>query len=235
MADGRAIAGALVPELVAAGAVAVVLTGSHARGEAGEGSDVDVVVVGQGPEYLLDVREGVLIAQSWSTEADHRRHMDSPHEAGAYVPGWRDAVILHDPDGVAAGLQRNAADWTWDSIGDRADAYVTKEVTGLAEEVAKLRAALAVGRPLTAAVQRDLLAVRLARIMAVHLRLLYGSENGLHELVAERMGDNWRRAQEAAFAADHEAAIRLYRMAAGVVAPLLDVRQRAVVDLVLDA
>ena len=156
--------------------------------------------------------------------------MDGPREVGAYVPGWREAVILHDPDGAADRLQQEAFAWTWARLGDRADGYVARALTGLAEEVAKLRASLARGRTLTAAVQRDLLAIGLAPIMAVHLRLLYGSENVMHAQVGERMGDDWRRAQAGAFAADCDAAIQLYRIAADAVAPLLG--QRAVVELV---
>src|SRR5919106_3156842 len=43
----------IVRELVAEGAAAVVLAGSHARGEAGELSDVDLYAIGNGPHYTL--------------------------------------------------------------------------------------------------------------------------------------------------------------------------------------
>lgn len=80
-------------------------------------------------------------------------------------------------------------------------------------------------RALTAAVQRDLLALRLASILAVHHRLLYGSENILWEQVGERMSEEWRRAQAAAFNTAGEsletscaAALRLFRLATDSVA-----------------
>lgn len=99
----------------------------------------------------------------------------------------------------------------------------------------KLGAALEHGRTLTAAVMRYLLAVRLAPILAVHQRLLYGSENMLWDRVGEAMGEEWRSAQAAALSIGGEsfeescaAAFRLFAIAAETVRPLLDERQLAV-------
>jgi hypothetical protein len=233
----RDLAERLAPEMVERGALAVVLTGSHARGDATEASDLDLIGVGDGPAYLLEVREGVLVAQSWASEHEHGARMGRPGQIGSAVPGWREAVILHDSAGIAAGLQRGALDWTWGPHAERCDAWVAEQVAGLAEEVGKLAAALDHrGRTLMAAVQRDLLALRLAPVLAVHLRLLYGSENVLWERVGGLMGGEWRAAQAAAFGTGGQsfaescaAAFRLYRLAADRVASLLDGRQAAVV------
>ena len=232
----RDLAERLVPELVERGALAVALTGSHARGEATEASDLDLIVVGDGPAYMLEVREGVLVAQAWASEQEHRARLAHPGQVGSAVPGWSEAVILHDSDGVAARLQREAVGWTWEPHAEECDAWVADEVTGLAEEVHKLAAALQAGTTLTAAVQRDLLALRLAPILAVRLRLLYGSENLLWDRIGELMGADWRAAQAAAFSTGGEsfedscaAALQLYRMAEERAAPLLDDRQAAVV------
>jgi hypothetical protein len=233
----RDLAGRLVPELVERGARAVALTGSHAPGDATAASDLDLIVVGDGPAYLLEVHEGVLVAQAWASELEHRARLTRPGQVGSAVPGWRQAVILHDPHGTAAQLQREATDWTWEPHAEECDAWVAEEVTGLAEEVHKFAAALEAGRTLTAAVQRDLLALRLAPILAVRLRLLYGSENLLWDRVGELIGADWRAAQAAAFSTGGEsfeescaAALRLYRMAAEWVVPLLDGRQATVID-----
>ena len=56
-------------------------------------------------------------------------------------------------------------------------------VTGYAEEVHKLAAALRNGNRPLAAVQRSLL--------AVHRRILYGSENRLWDLASGVMGEEW--------------------------------------------
>ena len=238
----RDLAERLASELVERGALAVAITGSHARGDATKASDLDLMAVGQGPAYLLEVREGVLVAQSWASEQEHRARLASPGHVGSVVPGWREALILHDPDGIAARLQREAIDWSWDPHAGRCDEWAAEQVAGLAEEVRKLASALGRDRELMAAVQRDLLALRLAPILAVRLRLLYGSENALWERVGELMGAEWREAQGAAFSTGGQglgescaAALRLYGLAAGRVAPLLDDRQAAVVETALAA
>lgn len=240
--DARELAQQLVPELVAGGARAVALTGSYARGDATDGSDLDLMVVGEGPDYLLDVRNGVLIAQSWALEETHRRQFTSPRDVGSAVPGWREAIILHDPEGVAADLQQAARAWNWEQLGDRLDEWVSEQLIGFAEEVQKLVAALDQRRMLMAAVQRDILALRLARILAVHHRLLYGSENDLWEQVGRRMDSEWQRTQASAFSASGEdfeascaAALHLFRLATNLVAPSLDQRQSAVLQRALAA
>lgn len=225
----------LVAELIQDGAEAVVLTGSHARGTATDASDLDFVVIGDGPSYLLDVREGVLVAQAWANVDEHRRRLSEPGEVGTAVPGWREAVLLHDPDAVAATLKQEALDWSWEQVEDHCDRWVAEKLIGYAEEVQKLVAAMRDERKLIAAVQRDLLAVRLAPILAVHQRLLYGTENVLWDRVGDAMGLEWRQEQAAALATGGEsfeqsciAALCLFRLAVAAVQPLLDDRQLAV-------
>ena len=228
--------------LVAEGSRAVVLTGSHARSAAGPHSDVDVtaIVDRTPPEDRMEVLGGELFSIAWHTVDEERAAMRNPARAGAAVPAWRAVQVLHDPDGIAAGLQREAREWRWDDIGDACDAWVAEQVTGFAEEVHKLVGARARGDGLSTAIQRSILALRLGPIMAVAERLLYESENVLWHLLDERFGDPWRSTQAAALglggrstetAAD--AALELYRLAAARVDPLLDERQRAVVERAL--
>jgi len=227
----------LVPGLVDREARAVVLAGSHARGDATSESDLDIVIVGVGPAYRLEAREDVLVADSWATEEGHRARLDNPSEVGNAVPGWREAVVLHDPGGIAAALREEARGWSWERLGDRCDRWVADSVVGHAEKVQKLVSALRAQSELTAVVQRGILAPRLAPTLSVHHRLLYGSENKLWDFVAEQVGDEWRHVQAAAFAIGSEslnescvAALRLFRLAAEEVRPLLDARQLAVVE-----
>jgi hypothetical protein len=215
------------------GAQAVVLAGSVVRGEAGAESDIDLYAFGPRSSYSLERHGDRLISVTWREPEAERAAFRSPGKAGAAIPAWRSARIVLDPHGVAAELQREAREWTWDAIGpERLDAYVAEEITGLAEEVHKLVASLRSGRRWTAAVQRSVLALHLAPILAVHLRLLYETENRLWDLVADAMGDVWRAAQEAAFAETLEpsclAALRLYRLAVEAVEGVLDPGQHEV-------
>lgn len=224
-------------ELAGSGARAVVLVGSHARGDAGPESDLDLLVVGPDSySWRLERREGLLVSVSSHSFEEHRRAFEDPASVCTAVPGWREAVVLHDPEGLAASLVGEAKEWTWGPLERRCDAWVAEEIAGFAEEVHKLVAALGSGSLSTAAVQRSLLAVRLAPVLAVHRRILYGSENRLWDLVSAAMGEGWREAQSAALGLGGEslertcaASLRLYGLAAGEVAPLFSGRQAAVV------
>ena len=227
----------LADELIEAGAQAVILVGSQARGDAHAHSDIDLLALGDGPGYRLVRRDGHLIALTWQTAAACRESFTQPFAVGSVVPGWRGAVLLRDPAGQAAVIQAEAQRWTWDMVAGSVDALVAEEVTGYGEEVHKLVGALAGGKSLLAAVQRDVLALRLGPIMALHHRLLYDTENRLWELVAARMGARWSAAMKRAFGLGSErfdetcaAALELYSLAAAEVWPLFDERQRAVVE-----
>lgn len=232
MSRPRELARKLVAELIHNGAEAIALTGSYSRGDATSASDIDLIVIGDGPSYLLDVHEGMLVAQAWASESEHRCRFADPGEVGTAIPGWREAVLLHDPHAVAASLKQEALDWSWKPLDDLCDAWVAERIVGYAEEAQKLVAAIANGRKLTMAVQRDLLAVHLAPILAVHHRMLYGSENALWNQVGDAMGAEWRRTQGAALSVGQEsleescaAALHLLSLAIDAVQPLLDDRQ----------
>jgi hypothetical protein len=93
------------------------------------------------------------------------------------------------------------------------------------------------GERTTASVQRSLLALRLAPVMALKRRLLYNSENQLWNILARELGAAWTEAQSDALGLGGEsveasctAALRLFALAADEVRPLLDERQLAVVE-----
>ncbi|MDP9238915.1 MAG: nucleotidyltransferase domain-containing protein [Chloroflexota bacterium] len=236
------VARAAARDLMREGARAVVLTGSHARGEAHRESDIDLVVLlprgaaSNRRPAPIQRRASFLITIAWETEASVRCAFRDPKLVGSFVPGWRDAIALDDPEGVAARLQRAAMRWRWEDIESQLDAWVAEQIAGYAEEVQKLVAALDQRNAHAAAVQRSLLALHLAKIMSVHHRILYGSENVLWDLVAERMADAWARAQARALGEQGErfedtcaAALELYRLAAAEAGRTLNRRQRAVV------
>jgi predicted nucleotidyltransferase len=232
------LAQVVVSDLVGQGAKAVVLTGSHTRGDANPLSDVDIYAIGAGPAYTLRVVRGHLVAISWRTEEEERRALHQPASAGAVVPAWRGARILHDPDGVAEDLRREAERFDWSTISVDCDKWVADATVGYAEEVLKLVAARRGNDRLLAAVQRSIMALRLPRVMAVHHRLLYETENRLWHLVAQRMGDEWAAAQAAALGLEpgedaDRAALRLFALAADEVRPLLTPSQAEVADLAL--
>lgn len=229
---------ALAETYIEHSALAVALTGSHARGDAHAESDVDLHVIGEGPEYELRRFGGVLVSTSWGTAETHRASFLNPGTAGAAVPGWRQAVIVHDPEGVAASLRERALTWDWSDIGDaELDGWVAEGLTGFAEEIHKLVVAIRLQRQTTAATQRSIMALRLAPLMSVRLRLLYDSENGLWDAVNRAMGDDWTAAQLRALGMSGEpllatcaAALRMWLLATETVLPSVSERQRSVLE-----
>lgn len=218
------------------GATTAILVGSHARGVARPESDVDLILIGEGDEYRLEVIDGELVALAWRTAEEQRERFTTAETAVAEIPAWRTSLIIRDDDGLAEVLRQEAVDWSWSLVED-ADSHVAASVTGLAEEVHKLVAALRGGRDRVAAVQRALLALQLPMAMAIHFRELYLSENDVWDLVAAAAGEQWRDAQDMAlglgdptFVAGCRAALRLYETSVALVADLLDDRQRKVTE-----
>jgi hypothetical protein len=220
------------------GALAVILTGSVARGVALPESDIDLIALGDGPAYRLSHEAGRLVSISWREPLDVLASFEDPGQAGYVVPGWRSAVALRDQTRAAQTLIEAARAWTWDRIGDeRCNAWVAEELCGYAEEVHKLAGALARHETVKAAIQRNVLAMRLARIIAVQLRLLYESENDLWDLVAAELYEPWRSVQARALGLDGgslenscRAALNLFALACETAEELFDERQRAVIE-----
>jgi hypothetical protein len=222
--------------LADAGALAVILTGSHARGDANEHSDLDLRVIGEGPNKKLKRSGGFLVAISWLTLDQHNEVFEDPEKAGSAVPGWTSAVILHDPEGLAAGLKRKADRWDFDDISKAADEWVAQEITELAEEIHTVIGNLLQDKPAAAAAERSQLAMGLAHLLSVHRRIPYESENDLWDLVAEAMGADYADLQERALAQDRvelragvDAALEMFGRAAAETRSLLDRDQSEVV------
>ncbi|HKN07247.1 MAG TPA: nucleotidyltransferase domain-containing protein [Thermoplasmata archaeon] len=213
----RGLADRLDPQ----GRSAVVLAGSWARGDAHEGSDVDLWVIGSREGEVVLERGGRHVSLHYATVAGERRRMRAPAHIGGVVPGWRSAMILRDPNGAAATLRSEARDFRWSSVRRACSDYIARQLVGWSEEVMKLLRALETGESETASVQRNLLANRMAFLRSVELEYLWGTENGLWERVAARAGPAFRSAQRAALGTEGEswresceAALRLYSLTA---------------------
>jgi predicted nucleotidyltransferase len=233
----RPVVDRLAAALGRQGARAVVLVGSHATGDATPDSDIDLAVVGSGPPYRLEIQDARLVAVSWADADEQQRRMYDPEVLGTHVPGWRRAIVLSDPDGIAERLRQEALDWRWEKVDADCDRWVAAWVTGLAEEVMKVVASLRDGNDLNAAAQRSVIALRLATALAIHRRILYGSDNQLWDIVSDELGPSWSAAQTSALGIDGadlrtscRSALVLFDLAVEEVREIVDDRQRAVVD-----
>jgi hypothetical protein len=244
MTHGRDIAMQVADDLVADGAVAVVLGGSVVRGDEHAHSDIDICAIASNnddrfedrDEYSLRIVADRLVSVSWRTGDGVRALMDAPSDAGGAVPAWRNAEILAEEALSATLLQRFAHEWRWARIDDACDEWVASNFVGYAEEVYRLAGLDAAGRNIAAAAIRSVLALRLPHILAVRRRIFYDSENALWELVAEAVGRDWSEAHSQALGigaapdAAVRAALRLWVLAADEISSLLDDDARTVVD-----
>jgi len=203
------------------GRSAVVLVGSWARGDAHRGSDVDLWVIGRREGEVVLERAGRHVSVHYATLAGERRRMRAPAHIGGVVPGWRRALVVRDPNGLAATLRSEARTFRWRPVRRACADYIARQLVGWSEEVMKLLRAMETGERETASVQRNLLADRMAFLRSVELEYLWGTENGLWERVAARAGPAFRSAQRAALGTGGEswqesceAALRLYSLTA---------------------
>ncbi len=229
-----AIADRVASRLTTKGAHSVVLVGSIVRGDEHKYSDIDVIALGAGPHYALEVIEGHLVSISWRTPAAVRESFDDPFIAGGAVPAWRGALLIRDPNGVAASVQHAAHSWQWESIHTQCERAVAQEVTEYTEEVFRIVGLRRAGRRRAAAGVRSGMLYPLCRAMAIHHRLFYDSENAMWELVGAAMGHDWMRDFDIAAGVERGAAdlamLSLYRMAAHRVDRALSPVQRSVVE-----
>lgn len=216
---------------------AVVLTGSHARGDADPESDLDIRIVGEGPSKRLLKRRGdFLISISAQTEDEHRDAMTDPSECTEVVPGWRSAIVLVDPNGAAARIKSEAESWDWSELdSDAVDEWVAEQLTSLAEEIHTLVGNLNQDIRPAAAATFSGIATDLAPVMTVRRRLLYSSEKELWDVVADEMGGRWGELQSTAlgdgtFDEAVDAAMDLFILAVDDSNDLFDARQRDVVE-----
>jgi predicted nucleotidyltransferase len=231
------VARAFAQRLAKQGAGAVFVFGSRVRGDFYQESDIDIQAIGERSrgEWLERYRE-FLVSVSWMTVEYHNLAFRNPAEVGAIVPAWRNALIIYDPGGVASTIKDDAQRWRWESLSRESDEWVAEHITGLAEEVHRLVGSLQLGRRSIAAVVRSTLTMKMAPILAVHQRMLYGTENQLWDLVSTRMGTKWSEVQSAAlgeggqdFEDTCEAALELYVLTAREVEHLLNRKQLQVV------
>jgi hypothetical protein len=190
----------------APGVRAFVLMGSHARGEAGPHSDIDLVyfVDDSLPEaeavtYLVDSQ---LVVVSCVTPAKVESWFSEPDAATSAIAGVRSARPLMDRQGYFAAIQTRAKVFTWtEEMQAKADQWAGNMMVGLIEEVHKGLEGLRrqdVGRLLNA---RFGLSWLLSKTMQVQRGILVSGDNGFYNEVAQAVGvqSRWTQLRQQAF------------------------------------
>lgn len=232
----------LATSLAGPPSLALALLGSHARGEAGAYSDVDLLRFD--PEeptaadrYRLMYLGGRLVSLTVTTFPARRAELTRPESAIWAVPGLRLAVPLLDRDGQLAQLLQAARDFSWAPLQPAADRHAARLLTDHAEEAHKLLGALQRGSEPTAVWALAGLVPALNRAVAVQRGLLIQTENELAARVAAAFPDPWPAWAEQAWGMGRPttvaqrvaAALQMYACLARRWAPLLDPEQAQVV------
>ncbi len=245
----------LVTELRTPADVAFALTGSMARGEATQYSDVDLLrftltlPAADYERYTLLMRDGWLVSLSTATIATKRAELSQPAAALFAVAGLRQMLILDDPLGALSHLQDEAHAFSWRQVQAETDTHVSETVLGVAEEVYKVLGALEAHNESAAMYGTLGLVNGLTRAMAIHRRLLITSENTYFAQVQEAMGRDsaWTHLFRLAagfdpgaptampFQSRALAGLVLYRETVALMRDLLPERHLPVVDMALAA
>lgn len=229
--------------------LALLLLGSHARGDAGPLSDIDLNrhVATPNDHGRLDCQvdaAGRLVTVKTLQPARVAVAMGMPGKAVWQVPGLRNAVLLYDRDGNAVRLIQQARDFEWAAIAQEADRHVAAETAQHAEEALKIASGIATEREAQVLYGVMGMVLGLAEAMVVHRRGFIDSENRLLSIALGLMAGepDWQAAFRVA--AGHEAvlpmergkaALALYRETARIVARLMDGEERRVADIGLGA
>lgn len=229
--------------------LALLLLGSHARGDAGPLSDIDLnrhVAASERHGRLdcyVDVA-GRLVTVKTLQPARIAVAMGEPGETVWQVPGLRDAVVLYDKDGGAAALIARARSFTWESLGAAVDRHVAAELARHTEEALKIASGVAAGRASQVLYGTIGMTVGLAEAMVVHRRGFIDSENRLFDIALDAMAGSpqWQdafRISAGYTSADPQArgraALTLYGETARLAAAVLSADERRIVGVGLAA
>ncbi len=221
---------------------AIVLMGSHARGDAGPFSDVDLVRLlaagADGPDgdgsHLID---GQLVVVSDLDAATLERVFTAPELATVWIAGLRQGRPLVDRGGTFASVQARARSFVWDAaMQARANAWAAGQMVGWVEEVHKALEGLRlqdVGRLLNA---RFGLSWGMASVVKVQRGVLVTGDNHFFVELMAAVGPEtlWSRLLPAAFGVADEAGqplslrrqvvagLRLYLATVALLGPIWD-------------
>jgi hypothetical protein len=189
------------------GVNAIVLMGSHARGDAGPYSDVDLVrfvaedaadLTGAGT-HLFD---GVLLVISNATPSQVETCFTDPQQAANRIAGLRTAQALVDRSDTFAAIQARAHAFVWtEELQRKADLWASEQMVGWIEEVHKGLEGLRrrdPGRLLNAGFG---LSWGLSNVVKVQRGILLSGDNGFFPEITTAMGQEslWSQLYGVAF------------------------------------
>ncbi|MDP7146017.1 MAG: nucleotidyltransferase domain-containing protein [Pseudomonadales bacterium] len=236
---------ALASKFLIDGIASIVLMGSHARGDFGLYSDIDIVRFWQEmPEehelvtYLIDSHFVVVSNVSTNQVEDW---FLSPEMATEFIKGVMQSKVLWDRDGYFAAIKKRADCFVWDDgMQARADALVSSMVVGWIEEVQKALQGLRGNDPGRLLNGKHGLTWGLLKVMRIHKGLLLTGDNGAYPEMLACMGEDseWSSLCRNAFGvegetslyAEIEAGLKLYALTAELLSGRLNTKDKELID-----
>ena len=225
---------------------AIGLFGSHARGDYGSYSDVDIVRFREQKEKPgTDLVDGNFVVVSDVSPAEVKMWFLSPEEATRTIRGLTYSKPLIDPDGYLSRLIQRAQKFTWTAeMQSKANLVASDMMIGWIEEVQKSLEGLRrndVGRMLNG---KHGLTWGMLNVMRVKNGVLLSGDNGAYLEVLEEMGadSSWSNFCREAFGVDGRysleeeltAGLRLYRLTSEMIAEDLVLEHRILVEEVVE-
>lgn len=230
--------------------IGVGLTGSYARGQESQYSDVDFdIFVSKLPEdphdaYTLRYWDNKLISLSRTLLEKESTALMDPRSAIWAVPGLQRMKIILDKDGSISALQKSAQEFDWSLLQPAADAFAAEEILGNAEEIHKILNGLTRGHEATVLYASWGLVKNILEAVAVQRGILIISENRYFDLIQDSVGSDsaWTRALRTAWGLDPggsqyrergTAALELYRISAAMFDQIIPDKHRDVIHTTL--
>lgn len=237
----------LIARLDPPGDVGIVITGSHARGENQEHSDIDLdIFVSELPAetYTLRLLNGKLVSLKYLLLKDEYESLTNPERAVWAVPGLRQMQILQDERGEIAKLKQAAFDFNWANLQKAADEYAAKNLMGCAEEAHKIIGGLANNHESKVLYASWGMFKEMSFSVLVQAGLMIDSENRAFDIIQNHLGHDhpWTRVFRLSFGMDHgapnvpayqtrgKAALELYEQTAMLFKEIIPDHHRDVID-----
>ena len=189
---------------------AIALMGSHARGDAGLYSDIDLLRLvaegdGDAPGAGSHLIDDSLVVVSNATPSTVARWFVEPDEASAVIAGLRQGIALFDEKSRFTDIQERARAFQWDAaMQAKANALAGEQMVGWIEEAHKGVEGLRrndIGRMLHG---RFGLSWGLSRVMQLYRGILIEGDNDFYEALVNSMGQDseWTRLRATAYGLD---------------------------------
>jgi predicted nucleotidyltransferase len=201
----------LITEIHQPNIIGFAVTGSYARGENSQYSDVDLdIFVENLPEkdsYTLRLFDGRLVSLKYICIADEFESLKKPESAIWAVPGLKQMQILLDESGELAKLKQAAYDFNWADLQEAANKFAVENLMGCAEEAHKIIGGLLQKNESKVLYASWGMFKNLSFAAAVQVGLMIESENKIFSMMESHFIDHpeWVRLFRLSFGMDVEA------------------------------